>query len=157
MSFEERRKSMKKIEFITFSIGEQDFCMDIVLVREIRGWSKVTTLPRSPADVLGVMNLRGAVVPIVDLSARLGLGRYDATDRDVIIITLIGDQTVGFVVTAVSDIVELSHDNIQPMPNIGEGTENRFVKGIVTSDDKTLRVLDINNIGDSMAQACEIA
>jgi chemotaxis signal transduction protein len=53
--------------------------------------------------------------------------------------------------------VELSHDNIQPMPNIGEGTENRFVKGIVTSDDKTLRVLDINNIGDSMAQACEIA
>ncbi len=157
MSFEERRKSLKKIEFITFSIGAQDFCMDIILVREIRGWTKVTTLPHSPSDVLGVMNLRGAVVPIVDLSARLGLGRYKPTDRDVIIITLIGDQTVGFVVTAVSDIVGLVHDDVQPMPNMGGGSENMFVKGIVTTNNKTLRVLDINNIAATMAEAREIA
>lgn len=157
MSFEERRKSLKNIEFITFSIGAQDFCMEIILVREIRGWAKVTTLPRAPADVLGVMNLRGSVIPIVDLSARLGLGRYVTTDRDVIIITLIGHQTVGFVVTAVSDIIGLTHSDIQPMPNLGEGAGNTFVKGIVTSDSKTLRVLDINNIAASMGEPREIA
>jgi len=140
-----------KRELITFSIGQQDFCMDIMLVREIRGWTKVTMLPHSPADVLGVMNLRGAVVPIVDLSARLGLGPCKPSKRDVIIIAHIGNQTVGFLVTAVSDIVGISPDEIQPMPKVGGLDENSFVQGIIASGDRTLRVLDINELAAAMA------
>ncbi|WP_341871935.1 chemotaxis protein CheW [Roseivivax halodurans] len=73
-------------ELVSFAIGDQDFCMDIMLVREIRGWTNVTMLPHAPSFILGVINLRGAVVPIVDLASRLGLTPLEPTQRHVIII-----------------------------------------------------------------------
>ncbi|WP_176249242.1 MULTISPECIES: chemotaxis protein CheW [unclassified Sulfitobacter] len=155
MKIEDDSSNSEKFELITFSIGSQDFCMDIILVREIRGWTNVTMLPHAPKDVLGVMNLRGAVVPIVDLSARLGLGVCESKERDVIIITLIEKKIVGFLVTAVSDIIELSQTDIQPMPQMGGKKENQFVKGIYISDNKTLRVLDIASLAASMTTAQE--
>lgn len=157
MTMEQNVLKSNKQELITFSIGTQDFCMDIMLVREIRGWTKVTILPHAPADVMGVMNLRGAVVPIVDLSARLGLGSSQSNDRDVIIIALIDQQTIGFVVTSVSDIVGISQDAIQPMPRISGLEDNNFVKGIITSEEKTLRVLDISALAASMTVEHETA
>ncbi len=155
MKIEDDSSNSEKFELITFSIGSQDFCMDIILVREIRGWTNVTMLPHALKDVLGVMNLRGAVVPIVDLSARLGLGVCESKERDVIIITLIEKKIVGFLVTAVSDIIELSQTDIQPMPQMGGKKENQFVKGIYISDNKTLRVLDIASLAASMTTAQE--
>lgn len=146
-----------KYELITFSIGDQDFCMDIMLIREIRGWTNVTILPHSPADVLGVMNLRGAVVPIVDLSARLGLGPCKPEARNVIIIAMMGHQTVGFLVTAVSDIVGASPNEIQPMPQVGGMEPSDFVKGIIASKNRTLRVLNINSLSAAMIIETELA
>lgn len=86
-------------ELVTFRIGEQDFSMDIMLVREIRGWSEATVLPYAPRYVLGVINLRGAVVPIIDLAARLGLPPTEPGPRHVIIIVVDGTRLTGFLVS----------------------------------------------------------
>jgi len=151
MSTETQATQARKGEFLTFYVGEQDFCMDIMLVREIRGWTSVTTLPHAPADVLGVMNLRGTIVPIVDLSARLGLGSCERRPRDVIIIAMISDQVVGLLVTAVLDIVGVARDEIQPMPKISCAEASDFIGGIISSKERTLRVLSTDALAASMA------
>ena len=157
MNNEELSEPTEKHELITFSIGDQDFCMDIMLIREIRGWTSVTILPHSPDDVLGVMNLRGAVVPIVDLSARLGLGPCTPEARNVIIIAMMGNQTIGFLVTAVSDIVGASPGEIQSMPQVGGTETSDFVKGIIASSNRTLRVLNVKALTAAMIIEPEIA
>src|SRR5581483_5190918 len=97
--------TLKGIELMAFRIGAQEFCIDIVSVREIRGWTPATPLPHSPQFVRGVINLRGAVLPIVDLAARLGLGSVDPSSRHVIIVAQVGRQIVGLLVDAVSEIL----------------------------------------------------
>ncbi|SFE08706.1 chemotaxis protein CheW [Roseivivax sediminis] len=130
-------------ELVSFAIGEQDFCMDIMLVREIRGWTNVTMLPHAPSYILGVINLRGAVVPIVDLASRLGLTPLEPTQRHVIIIAVLGNQTVGFLVSAVSDILGISPSEIQPPPKVGADATAGFIEGVIASDDRMLRILNI--------------
>src|ERR1700749_1392279 len=104
-------------ELISFRIGAQEFCVDIMAVREIRGWTAATALPKSPAFVKGVIHLRGAGLPVVDLAARLGFEGADASDRHVIIVAQIGAQVVGLLVDAVSDIISVTDDIIQPTPD----------------------------------------
>lgn len=130
-------------ELVSFAIGDQDFCMDIMLVREIRGWTNVTMLPHAPSFILGVINLRGAVVPIVDLASRLGLTPLEPTQRHVIIIAVLGEQTVGFLVSAVSDILGVSPAEIQPPPKVGDGATQGFIEGVIANDDRMLRILNI--------------
>src|ERR1700722_8759163 len=103
-------------EFIAFRIGVQEFCIDIMSVREIRGWTPATALPHAPSYVRGVINLRGSVLPIVDLSERLGFPPTETNARQVIIVVQIGHQIVGLLVDAVSDILSLAGDAIQPTP-----------------------------------------
>ena len=110
-------------ELISFRIGAQEFCVDIMAVREIRGWTAATALPQSPSFVRGVINLRGAVLPIVDLAARLGFENTDASDRHVIIVAQIGAQMVGLLVDAVSDILTVTDDAIQPTPDVASERE----------------------------------
>lgn len=153
MSADSPAPPAQKGEFLTFLVGAQDFCMDIMLVREIRGWTGVTALPHAPADVLGVMNLRGTIVPIVDLSARLGLGPCERRARNVIVIAMVADQVVGLLVTAVNDIVGVPLDEIQPMPRIGCAEAGDFICGIITSKDRTLRVLSPEALAATMAPA----
>ncbi|SLN31713.1 Chemotaxis protein CheW [Roseivivax jejudonensis] len=133
-------------ELVSFAIGEQDFCMDIMLVREIRGWTNVTMLPHAPSYILGVINLRGAVVPIVDLASRLGLIPLEPTPRHVIIIAVLGDQTVGFLVSAVSDILGIAPSEIKPPPRMGSDATAGFIEGVIASDDRMLRILDIATV-----------
>lgn len=137
----------KARELITFAVSGQDFCMDIRPVREIRGWQDVTPLPHAPRDVLGVMNLRGAVVPIIDLSLRLDLGPCRHHPRNVIIIALIEARTIGFLVSSVSNIVTVAPDEIQPMPDMGAPATASLVEGIIPSSGKNLRVLDVAALG----------
>lgn len=130
-------------ELVSFAIGDQDFCMDIMLVREIRGWTNVTLLPHAPSYILGVINLRGAVVPIVDLASRLGLAPLHPDERHVIIISVLGHQTVGFLVSAVSDILAASPADVQPPPNVGAADQSGFIEGVIAGADRMLRILDI--------------
>jgi len=133
-------------ELVTFRVGDQDFCIDIMMVREIRGWTPATILPHAPEFVLGVINLRGSVVPIVDLSARLGLKPSVPDGRHVIVIAVVGTQTVGFLVNAVSDIIGIDQSEVQPTPDVTSEATRAFIEGVIVTDDRMLRVIDIKTV-----------
>jgi purine-binding chemotaxis protein CheW len=105
-------------ELISFRIGEQEFCVDIMAVREIRGWTPATPLPQSPSFINGVINLRGAVLPIMDLAARLGFATSVTSARSVIIVVKVGERMIGLLVDAVSDILMITDDMVQVAPDV---------------------------------------
>lgn len=129
-------------EFVIFFIGQNEYCIDIMSLREIRSWTAPTSLPDSPAYVRGVINLRGSVVPIVDLSLRLGLDPAEKTERSVIMITNIGDQMIGLSADAVSDILSIKKADIQPPPQLSSSTESQFVSGLIAMEERMISVID---------------
>lgn len=133
-------------ELIAFRIDDQDFCFNIMAVREIRGWTAATVIPHAPEYVLGVINLRGAVVPIVDLAQRLKLTVPEPTSRNVVIITRINGPIVGLLVDAVSDILSVKTEDIQPTPDVANEKATGFVTGIITHHDRMIRLLDLEAI-----------
>ena len=133
-------------ELIAFRVGEQEYCVDIMAVREIRGWTPSTPLPRSPSYVRGVINLRGAVLPIVDLAARLGLGEVTPDARSVIIVVRIETRLVGLLVDAVSDILTVSADTIQPTPDVSCPSVQLFSKGILAVEKRMINWLALDHI-----------
>ena len=133
-------------ELIAFRIGSQEFCVDIMSVREIRGWTPATVLPHAPAYILGVINLRGAVVPIVDLAARMGLEPIRPDARHVIVICVVDNQTVGFLVDAVSDILSVKRTLIQPTPAVSSDITRAFFEGVIAIEQRMLRLIDIEAV-----------
>lgn len=142
-------------ELVTFRVGEQDFCIDIVFVREIRGWTPATVLPHAPEYMLGVINLRGTIVPIVDLARRLGLPQTEIGDRHVIVIAVVAEQMIGFLVDAVSDIIGVPPSAIQPTPDVTVQTTRTFIQGVIALDERMLRLIDISAIlpADKLAKS----
>jgi len=133
-------------ELISFRIGAQEFCVDIMAIREIRGWTQATALPQSPDYVRGVINLRGAVLPVVDLAARLGYESSEATARHVIIVAQIGPQMVGLLVDAVSDILTVTDDLIQPTPDVASGVAKTFVRGLMAVDGRMISLIGLDHL-----------
>ena len=133
-------------ELIAFRIGEQEFCVDIMSVREIRGWTPATPLPRAPGYMKGVINLRGAVLPIIDLGVRLGLSTAEPTERHVIMVAHIGGRTVGLLVDAVSDIIQLTDELVQPTPDVASDHVKTFVKGIFALDGRMISLIELDRI-----------
>ncbi|WP_374573207.1 chemotaxis protein CheW [Phenylobacterium sp. J367] len=133
-------------ELISFRIGSQEFCVDIMSVREIRGWTPATALPQAPPFVRGVINLRGAVLPIVDLGARLGLGAAEPTARHVIIVAQVEKQIVGLLVDAVSDILTVSDDMIQPTPDVASEMVRNFVRGLLAIDGRMVSFISLDRV-----------
>lgn len=130
-------------ELVSFRVDGQDFCVDIMVVREIRGWTPATVLPHAPPYLLGVINLRGAVVPIVDLAARMGLEPITPDARHVIVICVVENQTVGFLVDAVSDILSVDRKLIQPTPSVSSDLTRAFFEGVIAIDQRMLRLIDV--------------
>lgn len=133
-------------ELISFRIGEQEFCVDIMAVREIRGWTQATPLPQAPSYVRGVINLRGAVLPIVDLSARLGLGATEPSVRNVIIVVRIGTRLVGLLVDAVSEVLTATSEMIQPTPDVSCDAVKMFIRGILALDGRMVSWITLDKI-----------
>ncbi len=133
-------------ELIAFRIGDQEFCVDIMSVREIRGWTPATALPHSPGFVLGVINLRGAVLPIIDLSARLGMADADPSARHVIIVTQVYDKLVGLLVDAVSDILTVTDENIQPTPEVSSELDKSFAKGVLAIEGRMICLIELESL-----------
>jgi purine-binding chemotaxis protein CheW len=133
-------------ELISFRIGAQEFCVDIMEVREIRGWTPATALPQAPPFVRGVINLRGAVLPIVDLGARLGLGTADPTARHVIIVAQVQNQVVGLLVDAVSDILTVTDDMIQPTPDVASEMVRMFVRGLLAIEGRMVSFISLDRV-----------
>ncbi len=141
-------------ELIAFRIGDQEFCVDIMSVREIRGWTPATPLPRSPAYMKGVINLRGAVLPIVDLAARFGLPTTEPTARHVIMVAHVGGRMVGLLVDAVSDIVQMDGATLQATPDMASDEVKAFVKGLFALDGRMISLVELGwIIPDVEAQA----
>lgn len=133
-------------ELIAFRIGDQEFCVDIMSVREIRGWTPATELPQSPTFVRGVINLRGSVLPIVDLAARLGFPSPEPTVRHVIMVAQIEGQTVGLLVDAVSDILTVTDEVIQPTPDVASDVAKTFVQGVLAIEGRMISLIALDHV-----------
>ncbi len=146
MSELETAGGVDRRKLICLRIGEQEFCVDIMAVREIRGWTEATALPQAPAFVRGLINLRGVVLPIVDLAVRFGLPPSGATARNVIIVVQIGTQQVGLLVDEVSDILTATDDSIQPTPDLGSDTAKEFVRGLIAIDGRMICLISLDHV-----------
>lgn len=133
-------------EFVTFTAGDQVFCIKITQIREIRRWAPVTALPHTPPDMLGVMNLRGSVIPIIDLSARFGLGRTEPKERNVVIIVIDGHSSVGMLVQSVSEILSVTQDRIQDTSDVRGSSAAHYITGIISNDNHMIRVIDLHAV-----------
>ena len=133
-------------QFVAFSIGEQKFCVDIMQVREIRAWTGATALPNSAEFVRGVINLRGHIVPVVDLKTRFGQGETDAANGSVIVIVMIREKLHGLLVDGVSDILDVNPDDVAPAPSSESGGRESFLDGIITEDDEMVAIIDLNRL-----------
>ena len=134
------------IELLTFRLGDQEYSLDIMCVREIRGWTKATPLPHAPSFMRGVINLRGTVLPVMDLSERLGLPPRSHSDRNVIIVVIHEDTITGLLVDAVSDIITLPKSDLQPPPEATSQGASAVIKYLTLVDERMTRVLDLPNI-----------
>ncbi len=135
-------------QLITFQLGDQVLGVDIMAIREIRAWSPATPLPNVPTHIRGVVNLRGVVLPVLDLRCRLGWGMTDPTARHVIIVVRVGEQMQGIIVDAVNDIVAVPADEMQPVPDMGEGEASRFLEGLATIEGRMILVLALDRLVD---------
>lgn len=133
-------------ELIAFRIGEQEFTVNIMNVREIRGWTTATPMPHSPHYMRGVINLRGAVLPIIDLSARLGMTPAEPTPRHVIIVAQVGSKVVGLLVDAVSDILTVTDESIQPVPEVASHLEKSFARGVIALESRMICLVELEAI-----------
>ncbi|TKT75492.1 chemotaxis protein CheW [Aquamicrobium sp. LC103] len=139
-------RSDRRQELIAFRIGDQEFCVDIMSVREIRGWTATTPLPHAQKFMRGVINLRGSVLPIVDLRARLGFGLTEPEARHVIIVVRSGTQEVGLLVDAVCDILTVTEEEIQATPGIANETVKSFIRGILAIEGRMIGVVGLERI-----------
>jgi len=133
-------------ELISFRIGAQEYCLDIMAVREIRGWTPATSLPQAPGFVRGIINLRGTVLPVVDLAARLGLGSTEPSARHVIIVVRIRGRLVGLLVEAVSEILTVDAAAIQPTPDVACDAVKTFIRGILAVDGRMISWIVLDRI-----------
>jgi purine-binding chemotaxis protein CheW len=129
-------------QYITFLANGQEFAANIMTIREIRGWTDTTPLPHVPDYVRGVINLRGMVLPVVDLKARLGLGMTDATAKHVIMVVNAGSRSIGVLVDAVSDIITVADADIQVPPGLVDAVRDMYINGIAVLDGRMVTILE---------------
>ncbi len=135
-----------EVELLSFRLGEHEYSVDIMSVREIRGWTRATPLPHAPAHVRGVINLRGTVLPVVDLSTRLGMPPVEGDARNVIIVVQVGSQSAGLLVDAVSDILALPRAELQAPPELTADTAQSFIQALTIVEGRMIRVLDLTAV-----------
>jgi purine-binding chemotaxis protein CheW len=133
-------------QFISFAIGDDQYGVDIMAVREIKGWSDITHLPKQPEYVRGVLNLRGAIVPIVDLRCRFGQGLTETTPLHIVIIVQIGGRQVGLIGDRVLDIVSVDAAKIQKVPRTDHGGETDFLSGLFSEGDVMIALIDLPSL-----------
>jgi len=149
------------VQFVSFKVDGSEYGIDIMAVREIKGWTDVTSLPNTPEHVRGVLNRRGVIVPIFDLRCRFGHGLTDASPLHVVIIVAVGERIMGLLVDAVSDILTISSSEIMPVPQIENRAEQRFLDGLVTVSERMVallqieRLFDLDALVEDMANAAE--
>jgi purine-binding chemotaxis protein CheW len=136
----------RSTDFISFAIGNDQYGVDIMAVREIKEWSGVTQLPKQPDYMRGVLNLRGVMVPIIDLRCRFGQGLTDATPVHVVIVVNVDGKTIGLLADRVLDIVSVEGTRVQPVPQVSRGSQANFLSGLVTIDTTMIALINLKNL-----------
>ena len=158
MTEEEAILSSESRQFLTFILADEEYALDIVRVQEIRGWMPVTRIPGTPGYMKGVLNLRGEIIPIIDLRERFGFERKDYGKTTVVVVVWIKSaerqRSMGLVVDAVADTYNISNDDTAPAPMMGEGLDPKFIEALATVDEKMVILLDIDYLLNSEALAC---
>ncbi|MEP7184801.1 MAG: chemotaxis protein CheW [Rhodanobacter sp.] len=144
--YQDNQTATPMLQQLTFTLAGEEYGVDILSVREIRSWSRVTRIPQTPDYVLGVLNLRGAVVPIMDLRLRFGLKRESYGDDTVMIVVAIGKRLFGIVVDAVSDVIDIDPAAIKPVPDMGAVVDIRYLKGLATHVERMVMLLDVEKL-----------
>jgi purine-binding chemotaxis protein CheW len=145
-------------QFLTFNLGDELYGVDILRVQEIKGYTTVTKIPNTPPHIKGVLNLRGTIVPIVELRTKFGMPTIDYTAFTVIIVVVVRDKVMGLVVDSVSDVLNIDKKDIQPSPQFGGKVDVSFLNGIGKSGDKLVALLDMDRLlldGDMQEAAGE--
>ena len=145
-----REATAEGLQYLTFSLAGEEYGVDILKVQEIRGWAPVTKVPNAPAFVRGVMNLRGAIVPVIDLRLRFNLESVEYTKTTVVIVVTVqsasGSRIIGTVVDGVSDVLNLNVADIQPAPDFGTAVHTEFISGLVTVEAGMVMLLDVDRL-----------
>jgi purine-binding chemotaxis protein CheW len=143
---QKNQTATEKKEFLAFTLGSEEYCIDILKVQEIRGYETVTPIPNTPAFMKGVVNLRGIIVPIIDLRIKLALDKVEYNQFTVVIILSIRGRVVGVVVDSVSDVVALGAEEIKQAPQMGAAIKTDYIDGLVTMDERLLIIIDIEKL-----------
>jgi len=136
----------RRTEFISFAIGDEQYGVDIMAVREIKGWSNIIHLPRQPNYLRGVLNLRGVMVPIIDLRCRFGQGETEATPLHIVIVVHVESRLIGLLADRVLDILGFEATQVQPVPQIAQLSHVDFLSGLVTIDGTMIALVDLPNL-----------
>jgi purine-binding chemotaxis protein CheW len=137
---------MGSSQYLTFTLGNEEYGIELLKVQEIKGYSPVTPIPNTPAHVRGIMNLRGAVIPIVDLRARFSLEAIEYTKFNVVIVINVGNKVIGLLVDTVSDVLNVGPDDLRPAPDFGARADTRFISGLAAARDKIVVLLDLESL-----------
>ena len=143
---ESMRAAAVATEFISFAVGDEQYGVNIMAVREIKDWSAITQLPKQPDHMRGVLNLRGVIVPIIDLRCRFGNGLTDATPMHVIIVIQIDGETVGLLADRVLDIIAVDASQIQPVPKVSHDPRTGFLSGLVAIETTMIALIDLKSL-----------
>lgn len=138
--------ALESQEYLTFTLGDENYALDILQVKEIRGYESVTKIARAPKFIKGVINLRGEIVPIIDLRIKFDVGNATYDEFTIVIVLNVHQRFVGIVVDSVSDVVSLSPEEIRPSPDFGVAFDSRFLKGLAKSNDEMLILVDIEKL-----------
>lgn len=135
-------------QFITFTVMGREYGIDIMSIREIKGWTETTSLPNSPSYMRGVINLRGTIVPIMDLRARFSMGATQASKNHVVMIVNVSDRLMGILVDSVSDILTVNSEEIRPVPEIDGSHHGDIISGLVSLEDRMVALLILDKLFD---------
>jgi purine-binding chemotaxis protein CheW len=133
-------------QFLTFRLGQEEYGVEILKVQEIKGYSAITPVPNTPAYLKGVMNLRGTIVPVVDLRAKFAMAEAEYNQFTVIIVLTVGTKVMGLIVDAVSDVLNIPKKDIQPTPDFGAQVDAEFISGMAKAGEKLVVLLDIDRV-----------
>ncbi|MFN7038195.1 MAG: chemotaxis protein CheW [Alphaproteobacteria bacterium] len=140
------KQDQDMLQYLTFTVEDEEYGVDIMTVREIKGWSETTRLPNSSEYMRGVMNLRGLIIPIFDLRARFGRGITEPHPKKVVVILAAGKKTIGILVDNVSDILDTNSESIKPAPDTDNSLSQEFVEGLISVKERMVVLLNINKL-----------
>lgn len=133
-------------QYLTFQLGNEVYGIEILKVQEIKGWEGATPLPNSPEYIRGIMNLRGAIVPILDLRRRFNMSEVEFTPYTVVVVVHVKGRTIGMIVDSVSDVVNFKEEAVRHAPDFGASIDTAFIQGLIPLEDEMIILLNIDEM-----------